>query len=82
MRNIGPKSSEWLASVGIYSLDDVADIGVVETYLRVKSAYPDKVSLNLLYGLQAALLDIPWNELPPDIKAELKNQVENSDQRS
>lgn len=82
MRNIGPKSSEWLASVGIYSLDDVADIGVVETYLRVKSAYPDKVSLNLLYGLQAALLDIPWNELPPDIKAELKYQVENSDQRS
>jgi hypothetical protein len=82
MRNIGPKSSEWLASVGIYSLDDVADIGVVEAYLRVKSAYPDKVSLNLLYGLQAALLDIPWNELPPDIKAELKNQVENSDQRS
>jgi hypothetical protein len=31
-----------------------------------------------MYGLQAALLDIPWNELPPDIKEELKRQVENS----
>ena len=79
MKNMGPKSSEWLASVGIHSLDDVANIGVVETYLRVKAAYPDKVSLNLLYGLQAALLDLPWNELPPDIKAELKRQVENLD---
>lgn len=77
MKNMGPKSSEWLASVGIHSLDDVANTGVVESYLRVKAAYPDKVSLNLLYGLQAALLDIPWNELPPDIKEELKRQVEN-----
>ena len=76
MKNIGPKSSEWLASVGIHTLDDVAKLGVVETYKRVKAAYPEKVSLNLLYGLQAALLDLPWNELPPDIKAELKKQVE------
>ena len=76
MKNIGPKSSEWLASVGVHTLDDVAAIGVIEIYKRVKAAYPDKVSLNLLYGLQAALLDLPWNELPPDIKAELKRQVE------
>ena len=79
MKNMGPRSTEWLASVGIHTLDDVASIGVVESYLRVKAAYPDKVSLNLLYGLQAALLDLPWNELPPDIKAELKRQVENSE---
>jgi len=75
MRNIGPKSSEWLASVGIHTLEDVAKLGVVETYLRVKAAYPEKVSLNMLYGLQAALLDIPWSELPQDIKNELKRQV-------
>jgi hypothetical protein len=78
MKNMGPKSTQWLASVGIHSLDDVARIGVVESYLRVKVAYPDKVSLNLLFGLQAALLDLPWNELPPDIKAELKRPVENA----
>lgn len=78
MKNMGPKSREWLASVGIHSLDDVAKLGVVETYRRVKAAYPEKVSLNLLYGLQAALLDLPWNELPPDIKEELKKQVDDS----
>jgi DNA transformation protein len=78
VRNLGPKSSEWLASVGVYTLDDVAKLGVVETYKRVKAAYPEKVSLNLLYGLQAALLDLPWNELPPDIKDELKRQVDRS----
>jgi DNA transformation protein and related proteins len=77
VKNLGPKSREWLASVGVHTLDDVVNLGVVETYRRVKAAYPKKVSLNLLYGLQAALLDLPWNELPPDIKQELKQQVEN-----
>jgi DNA transformation protein and related proteins len=71
VKNIGPKSREWLASIGVHSLDDVAKLGVVETYKRVKAAYPEKVTLNMLWGLQAALLDIPWNELPPDIKDQL-----------
>jgi DNA transformation protein and related proteins len=78
MKNLGPKSTEWLASIGVHSLDNVAKLGVVETYKRVKAAYADKVSLNLLYGLQAALLGIRWDELPPDIKSELKRQVEES----
>lgn len=78
MKNLGPKSSEWLASVGVQTLDDVARLGVVETYKRVKAACPDKVTLNMLWGLQAALLGIPWNELPPDIKDELRRQVEES----
>jgi len=76
VKNLGPRSSEWLASVGVYNLDDVARLGVVETYKRVKAAYPEKVTLNMLWGLQAALLDIPWNELPLDIKEELRRQVE------
>jgi DNA transformation protein and related proteins len=77
VKNLGPKSNEWLASVGVHTLDDVVSLGVVETYRRVKEAYPRKVSLNLLYGLKAALLDLPWYQLPPDIKQELKQQVEN-----
>ena len=76
MINIGPKSREWLASIGVRTMDDVVQIGVVETYKRVKAAHPEKVSLNLLYGLQAALLDLPWTELPPDIKEEVKRQAE------
>jgi hypothetical protein len=101
MKNMGPhlpwravpgKSSEWLASVGIHTLDDVAQLGAVETYKRVKAAYPEKVTpfastiskeangvtLNMLWGLQAALLDLPcaMRELPPDIKEELRKQVE------
>lgn len=76
MKNLGPKSRAWLASIGVHTLEDVAALGVVETYKRVKAAYPEKVSLNLLWGLQAALLDIPWNELPQDIKDQLRKEAE------
>ena len=76
MKNIGPKSSEWLASIGVNTLEDVARLGVVETYKRVKAAYPDKVSLNMLYGLQAALLDLPINQLPQDIRDQLRREAE------
>ena len=75
MKNIGPKSSEWLASVGVHTLEDVARLGVVETYKRVKAAHPEKVTLNMLWGLQAALLDLPWRELPPDIKEQLRKEA-------
>lgn len=75
MKNIGPKSREWLASIDVHTLDDVADLGVVETYKRVKAAYPEKVTLNMLWGLQAALMDIHWKDLPPDIKDQLRKEV-------
>jgi DNA transformation protein len=75
MKNMGPKSRQWLASIGVCSLDDVVRLGVVETYKRVKAAYPEKVTLNMLWGLQAALLDIHWNELPPDIKDQLRKEA-------
>lgn len=76
LKNLGPKTSAWLNDIGIYTLEDIEALGVAEVYKRLKEAYPHKVSLNALYGLQAAVLGIPWLALPPDMKAELKAQVE------
>lgn len=73
--NIGEKSARWLESVGIHSPEDLYDMGAVEAYKRVKLAYPDLVSLNMLYALQGALLDLPWNELPADIVEKLQKEV-------
>ena len=56
-------------------MEDLEEIGIVEAYLRTKKAYPDRVSLNLLYGLQAAMLDINWKHLPERMKRDLRNQV-------
>lgn len=75
LRNIGSKSAAWLESVGIKSADELFDIGVEQVYRKVRAAYPDQVSLNMLYALQGALLDIPWNELPEDMKSWLRKAV-------
>jgi DNA transformation protein len=78
LRNLGPKSTHWLVSVGIASMDDLYDLGAVEAYRRVKAAYPQQVSLNMLWGLQGAMLDLPWNELPPEMKKKLLEELERS----
>lgn len=75
LRNIGPKSAQWLKAVGIQTAEDLSDIGAAEAYLRTKAAFPDKVSLNMLYALQGALLDLPWNELPPDLALKLRSEA-------
>ena len=76
LKGIGPKTTVWLNDIGIYTLEDIEALGVVEVYKRLKRAYPHKVSLNALYGLQAAILGIHWNALPLDMKAELRAQAE------
>jgi hypothetical protein len=73
--NIGPRSAAWLRAVGVKTLDDLFDLGPVAAYRLVKEAFPERVSLNLLYALQGALLDLPWNELPPEMKAQLRRQA-------
>ncbi len=75
LENIGPKSAQWLEAVGIKTLDDLEELGAVEAYKRVKAAFPGRVSLNMLWGLQGALLDLPWNELPPEMKEKLRREV-------
>jgi DNA transformation protein and related proteins len=76
IKNMGPKSQMWLHEIGIDSLEDLESISVVEAYRRLKTARPTEVSLNLLWGMQAALLNIHWNMLTPDMKAALKAQID------
>ena len=76
LRNIGPKSAQWLNAVGIQTAEDLYEVGAVEAYRRTKSAFPDKVSLNMLYALQGALMDLAWNDLPPDLAVKLRRAAE------
>lgn len=75
IKNMGPKSSAWLHEIGIDTLEDLEAVGAVEAYRRLKTSRPTEVSLNALWGLQAALLNIHWKALSPEIKAELKAQL-------
>ena len=75
LRNIGPKSAAWLRQVGLRSLEDVAAIGAVDAYIKVRRA-GFKPSLNLLYSLEGALVDCHWQEVPEARRNELVQATE------
>ena len=75
LRNIGPKSAAWLRQVGLRTFDDLASIGAVEAFMRVKRA-GFKPSLNLLYALEGALLDCHWQQVPDERRSELVHAAE------
>lgn len=75
LKNIGPTTRAWLHEIGVDTEDDLRALGVAETWLRLKARFPDRVSLNALYGLEGALSGVPWNQLPEEVKQELRRQV-------
>ena len=75
LRNIGPKSAAWLRQVGLRSREDLAAVGALEAFMRVKRA-GFKPSLNLLYALEGALLDCHWQEVPEARRNELVQAAE------
>jgi DNA transformation protein len=75
LRNLGPVSRGWLAEVGVTELADLEAVGSVEAYRRVRDRYGRRATLNLLYTLGGALLDLRWDQLPADRRRQLRAEV-------
>ena len=75
LRNIGPKSAAWLRQVGLRSLEDIAAIGTVDAFMKVRRA-GFKPSLNLLYSLEGALVGCHWQEVPEARRQQLVCEYE------
>ena len=78
IRNVGPKSAAWLRQVGVRTQDDLARLGSVEAFMKVKRA-GFKPSLNLLYALEGALADCHWADLPDERKSALLLAAESAE---
>jgi hypothetical protein len=70
IRNVGPKSAAWLRQIGVRTTEDLARVGPVEAFLKVKRA-GFRPSLNLLYSMAGALADCHWADLPEEKKQAL-----------
>lgn len=70
IKNLGPVSAGWLASVGIKKRADLIRMGPVEAFLRVKAA-GHKPTLNLLWALAGAERGLPWNRLSAEDRQQL-----------
>jgi DNA transformation protein and related proteins len=75
LKNLGMASVNILHAVGINTYADLQRVGAVEAYLRIK-ARDINVSKVMLYALEGALLNVHWNDLPPEIKTQLVAEAE------
>lgn len=73
--NLGPISARWLTAVGVRNRRDLAELGSVAAYQRLKG-HGYRVTLNMVYAVEGALRDIEWKRLPAALKARLKAEVE------
>jgi DNA transformation protein and related proteins len=78
LAGIGPKSAERLNAVGVETFEQLDELGSVGAYLLLKDAFPKWTTLNALWGMHAALMEIDWRELPVEIKDQLLAEVEES----
>jgi DNA transformation protein len=75
LKNLGPKSQAMLGRAGITSVEQLRKLGAVAAYVKTKRANPS-VSLNLLWGLEAALTGEHWQEIARKHRASLLLAVE------
>jgi DNA transformation protein len=78
IRNVGPKSAAWLRQVGVRTQEDLARLGPVEAFMKVKRA-GFRPSLNLLYALAGAIEDCHWADLPDERKTALVLAAESAE---
>jgi len=76
-KNIGPTIRKRLHEIGVFSLADLAAITPVKAYQTICAQNPAQTFpvCYYLYSLQGALLNTHWDELPNEVKADLRKQV-------
>jgi hypothetical protein len=73
LRNIGPQSAAWLLEVGIATPDDLARLGPLEACRRL-ILQGRRITLNMAYALEGALLDCDWRSLPEENRLRLEQE--------
>ncbi|RZM81722.1 TfoX/Sxy family DNA transformation protein [Leptolyngbya iicbica] len=74
IRNVGKVSRQWLAEIEIYSLHELQACVSVAAFEMIRQRHP-KVSLNLLWALEGAILDVDWRALSAAQKSALRWQL-------
>ena len=77
-KNIGTTIEKYLNEIGIFTLADLAETTSVEAFMKIRKQYPERTMpiCYYLYSLEGALLNLHWNDIPSELKEELKNKID------
>ncbi len=73
LHNLGVMMEDRLGEVGIGCAEDLARVGIIEAFQRLRSAFGDQITWNALYAMDAALEGVDWRSLSKERKAELRD---------
>ena len=75
LANLGPVSSAVLRRCGILGVDQLRSLGAARAYVQVKREY-GRAARSLLWALEGALSDRPWQEVAPEERLGLLLEAE------
>ncbi len=73
LKNLGPASVRMLDSVDVFTAGDVRKLGL-PLLLKILKGKGTNASMNLIYGLEAALRGVHWLELTEEERLRLRNE--------
>ena len=70
-RNIGPVTAREFASLGVFTLEQLMDLGWREACLLWVERYPERINLNAFRSVIGAIHNVDYNQIPPqdDVEA-------------
>lgn len=74
LKNLGPKTSQWLRDVGIHTISSLRSIGSVEAFMRLKHGGM-RPTLVALWALEMGLQGRHWADITNDEKRRLKAEL-------
>jgi DNA transformation protein len=75
LHSLGPVTAKRLAEVGIGDAKTLRQTGAVAAYKKLKFRFGKDVTLNALYGLDAAIRNVHWREIDDARKSELRRDA-------
>lgn len=79
--NLGPKSAAMLTDAGITSVQQLRKMGAVAAYAKVRRVSKN-ASLNLLWALEGAISQTPWQVVAREHRTSLLLALEHLEQQS
>ncbi len=73
--NIGDTLAAKLERIGVTTEDELTALGSVEASIRIGAA-DDEGCYNMLYALEGAIQGVRWHSLPTEVRAKLKEALD------
>jgi len=77
LKNIGAKTEKSLNEIGIFSVADFFAADAIELWRKLRAQNPAKdICICALWQIVGAKLDLPWFDLPPEIREKFRRAAE------